>query len=376
MSDGLDALAKRLQEKQATLEQKRVVAGFDGFVDELIEAVDQRQNESDYTSIDSMKRFGEMISASSGRSSLNEIQIRSTDAGGCSVNLSDGLNHVGVKVDYFGTLGDPMHPAFEDFAQQCRSCHSWLDGHGLTLALEFSDGKYMLASMSDLHRFSTTVIAEQLKSGVFQESCQAADLIVMNNWTLYPHMTDCWAYLNKHVYSSLDHRPYMFIDLVNPSNRSRQDIFAMMEGIKQLQAHANVILGLNLNESDVLAGLIGGSAAGEGPTAVRTQAQSLRDYLNISEVVVHGVKINCVAAKDYVVDGISGPYCRSPLKSTGAGDRFNAGYCLGLLMDCTPEQRLQLGVATSGVFIRQARSATYDELLCFIEDWSAEKITA
>ena len=376
MSDGLQELAKRLQEKQPTLEQKRVVAGFDGFVDELIEAVDQRQNEAEYTTIDSMKRFGEMISASSGRSSLNEIQIRSTDAGGCSVNLSDGLNHVGVKVDYFGTLGDPIHPAFNDFAKQCRSCHSWLDGHGLTLALEFSDGKYMLASMSDLHRFSTSVIEEQLATGIFQEACQAAELIVMNNWTLYPHMTDCWAYLNKHVYSTLQQRPYMFIDLVNPSNRSRQDIFSMLEGMKQLQEHANVILGLNLNESDVLAGLIGESEAGGDPDAVRGQAQSLREYLNISEVVVHGVKINCVAGKDYTADGISGPYCRSPLKSTGAGDRFNAGYCLGLLMDCSPEQRLQLGVATSGVFIRQATSATYEELLCFIQDWSAAKITA
>lgn len=373
-SASLQALIHTLEAQRAELAQKRVVAGFDGFVDELIDAVDQRQDAERYQKIESMARFGEMITAASGRSSLSEIQIRSTDAGGCSVNLSDGLNHLGVGVDFYGTLGQPMHPAFQTFSEECRSCQSWLDGHGLTLALEFSDGKYMLASMSDLHRFTPRVVQEHIESGDFKQRCAEADIIILNNWTLYPHMTDVWQYLSDHVFSDLPKRIPVFIDLVNPSSRSRQDIFAMMECLKAMQRSVDCILGVNLNEADLLAKLIGEEPAQGEADAVLSQIRSLREYLHISEVVAHGVKVNCVAGNGYDAAGVVGPYCEAPLKSTGAGDRFNAGYCLGVMLGLEPEQRLQLGVATSGVFIRQARSARFDELLKFLSDWARQSV--
>ncbi len=364
----LTELAQQLREQQAQLAQKRVVAGFDGFVDELVEAIDERRSETDYTCIDSMQRFGQMISAASGRSSLNEINIRSADAGGCSVNLSDGLNSAGVKVDYYGSLGKPMHPAFEQFAQDCRSCSSWLDGHGLTLALEFNDGKYMLAAMGDLYRFTPAVVQEQLSAGNFKKDCMAADVIVMNNWTLYPHMTACWKLLNQQVYSELTQTPYMFIDLVNPSSRSKEDCLAALDCLTVFQKTSKCVLGLNLNEADIVSALIGGplKAAGKAE-AVLEQTQFIRDYLGIHEVVTHGVQVNCVAGDGYSASGVIGPYCENPKKSTGAGDRFNAGYCLGLML----EQCLQLGVATSGHFIRNAKSASSQDIIQFLENWGA-----
>ncbi len=367
----LGALAKTLREQATTLQEKRVVAGFDGFVDELIVPIDERSDENTYTVIDSMDRFGKMISAASGRSSLNEIQIESIDAGGCSVNLSDALNHAGVRVDFFGTLGDPIHPAFNQFASECRSCSTWLDGHGLTLALEFKDGKYMLASMSDLAKVTPTLIEHKISDGVFAGKCADAELIVMNNWTLYPHMTACWDYLNEQVYSKLTHNPYIFIDLVNPSSRSKDDIMAMMDCLKRLNTHGRVILGLNLNEADILAGFIGVDEAHAEADKVLEQSKAICAHLDIYEVVTHGVSINCVAGVDYHADGVAGPYCEKPKKSTGAGDRFNAGYCLGLLLGVEPEQRLQLGVASSGYFIRNAKSATLSNMIEFIESWNA-----
>jgi sugar/nucleoside kinase (ribokinase family) len=71
---------------------------------------------------------------------------------------------------------------------------------------------------------------------------------------------------------------------------------------------------------------------------------------------------------------ISGPHCAQPLKSTGAGDRFNAGYCLGLLARGTLADCLTLGCAASGFFVRQARSADRAELAAFLENWSAGRL--
>jgi len=43
-----------------------------------------------------------------------------------------------------------------------------------------------------------------------------------------------------------------------------------------------------------------------------------------------------VAADPSGTASVEGPFCPKPLKSTGAGDRFNAGYCLGLIAANTP----------------------------------------
>jgi sugar/nucleoside kinase (ribokinase family) len=176
--------------------------------------------------------------------------------------------------------------------------------------------------------------------------------------------------LNEQVYSKLQQRPYLFIDLVNPNSRSDTDCHAMFECIKALHDNTRCVLCLNLNEADIIAGVIGIEQAYAEPAAVMRQTQAIRAFLGIHEVVTHGVSINCVAGDGYCADNVAGPHCAEPKKSTGAGDRFNAGYCMGLLLDVTPEQRLQLGVANSGFFIRNARSASINELSAFLEQWS------
>jgi sugar/nucleoside kinase (ribokinase family) len=66
-----------------------------------------------------------------------------------------------------------------------------------------------------------------------------------------------------------------------------------------------------------------------------------------------------------------GPYCAAPKKSTGAGDRFNAGFCLGLAHQLGDANSLVLGCAVAGFFVRNARSATHQELVAFLRQWAA-----
>jgi sugar/nucleoside kinase (ribokinase family) len=67
----------------------------------------------------------------------------------------------------------------------------------------------------------------------------------------------------------------------------------------------------------------------------------------------------------------TGPYCPNPKKSTGAGDRFNAGFCLGLALLLADADSLALGCAASGFFVRNARSASCQELIGFLHSWAA-----
>lgn len=362
-------LAEIFSHSGQRIENLRVVSGFDGFVDEMISVVDERKGLSEWAPVKDIASFGSLIKAAAGRSSLREIVIHRHDPGGCSVNLGDGLLALGVPLRNFATLGNPRHPAFDEFASRCKLCVSWGKSYGRTLAFEFQDGKVMLSAVTQLSELDERLLDEVLHDGVFLEECQHAELIAMTNWTLYPHMSACWRKLQRDIYSKLPTHPWIFLDLVDPSSRAKEDIADMLEALKDFEKYGRTILGVNGNEGNIIAGLLGLGKADNTPEAVGAQAAAIRESLGISEVVTHCVKFAAMADASGIYTA-QGPYCPSPKKSTGAGDRFNAGYCIAQLLSLSPEQRLLVGNAASGFFVRNARSANSAELASFIRDWS------
>jgi hypothetical protein len=361
-------LAKHLRLQAGRVAMTRVVAGFDGFVDQLIQVVDERRGLGDFSPVPTIARFAGLMGEAAGRSSLREIVVRSVDAGGCAVNLGDGIAGLGVQLDYFGTLGEPLHPAFADFAARCATCTSWGREPGLTLALEFQDGKYMLSSVAQLAEFDVAEVRKRLADGRFASACAAAPLIAFTNWTLYPHMSAVWSLLQESVLAKLSHRPWLFIDLVDPRSRSRADIEAMLMVLRRFEGPCRTVFGGNLNEANAVCAILGlPTVADEGP-AVAEQAARLRERLGVSEVAIHCLKGAAVAAADGCLWG-DGPYTPTPKKSTGAGDRFNSGYCLGRILDLPAADRLRLGGACSGFFVRNARSGSLAEVADVLESW-------
>jgi sugar/nucleoside kinase (ribokinase family) len=369
MTRKLEAIAEILQ--AADLSRLHLVAGFDGFVDEMIEVVEERQSLHEHAAVPTIARFSELLAAAAGRSSLREIVVRSQDAGGCAVNLADGAASLGVAVDLFATLGTPVHKAFAEVVAHCATVRSWGSEPGRTLALEFQDGKYMLASMEQLAEIDEALLDQTLADGSYLAACRRAGCIAITNWTLYPHMTACWGKLQREVYARLEQRPWFFIDLVDPRSRSEADIHSMLQTLGCFEQHGPTCFGGNRNEGNTIAQLLGVDCCeGDDGAELLDQARTLRRAMGISQVTLHGIRLAATAG----VAGealASGPYTPSPKKSTGAGDRFNAGYCLGQLLDLDAEQRLLLGNATSGFFVRHARSASRDELVAFIRAWAA-----
>lgn len=370
MTDPRSELADVLRSRAGDLAACPVVAGFDGFVDEMIEVVDERQDLETYQPLSTITRFSEVIGAASGRSSLREIVVTSQDAGGCAVNLGDGIASLGAPLHVFATMGNPRHAAFDDFAAKCASVTSWGREPGRTLALEFQDGKYMLSSVSQLGDFNPSLLDEVLADGQFAATCATAKLITLTNWTLYPHMNACWAKLQDEVFSKLPQRPRIFIDLVDPRSRSREDIAAMLEVLRGFEACGPTTFGGNLNEANVVAELLGIAAADDSPEAVATQAAAIRAALDIDEVATHCIACAAVATRDGTA-AVTGPYTPTPAKSTGAGDRYNAGYTAGHLLGLDAEQRALLGVATSGFFVRNTRSGSASEIADLLDAWVA-----
>ena len=370
MNAGLVELAQRIE--AAALNGCRVVAGFDGFVDEMITLVGERRSLSDFTPVPDIATFGRLISSAAGHSSLREIVVNDTHPGGCAVNLADGLASLGVRVDVFATLGEPMHAAFREIAIKCQCFHSWGREPGRTLAFEFADGKLMFSSVKQLADFTPELVQEFLRDGSYAAACADAQVIALTDWSLYPHMTGVWRLLQREVFAKLGQRPHFLIDLVDPAGRSAPDILEMAGILRDFEPAGPVTLGLNGNEANILSRLHGLAPATPDatPDATLEQAGALRSKLEISRVVIHRIPfaVSADAGGGFVQPG---PFCPNPRKSTGAGDRFNAGFGLGLALGCDAADALALGCGASGFFVRNARSASQRELGGFLRQWAS-----
>lgn len=362
-------LAERLRAHTAPLPS--VAIGFDGFVDEMIRLVGERQSLDAYTPVPTIAAFGEFVTRAAGHSSLREIVVTAVHPGGCAINMGDGLAGLGVPVDCFATLGEPAHPAFEPITRRFRSAHSWGREPGRTLAYEFTDGKLMFSSVTQLAELTAEKAGELLADGAYAAACREARVIALTDWTLYPHMTAVWRRLQREVFARLRHRPSFFVDLVDPSSRSDADVSGALGALAGFEMTGPLTLGLNGNEANIVARLLKLPVCTEArPETSRELAKAIAGYLQISEVVIHHIKSAAVAGPDGSAM-LFGPFCAQPKKSTGAGDRFNAGYAVGQLLGLEPQARLLTACAASGFFVREARSASLTELADFLTqpDW-------
>jgi sugar/nucleoside kinase (ribokinase family) len=363
-------IARRLS--VADLRGCRVVTGFDGFVDEMISVVGERRTLDDFARVPDIGTFGALIASAAGQSSLREIVVTAVQPGGCAVNLADGLSSLGATVDCFATIGEPPHPAFGDIAVKCHGFHSWGREPGRTLAFEFDDGKVMFSAVQQLAGFTPQSVRHLLTDGTYTAACEDAQVIALTDWSLYPHMTQVWRLLQSEVFSLLTHRPAFFIDLVDPASRSVADIHAMAAILHEFEPVGPVTLGVNGTEANELcqAHDVASAPADATPEQILQQAFALRDLLGVNRVVIHRVRFAVSAAAE-CGSVQPGPYSAGTKKSTGAGDRFNAGFCLGLALGLDDSESLVLGCAASGFFVRNARSASRQELVDFLEDWAA-----
>ena len=364
------ALAGALDERARARPSTRVMCGFDGFVDEMISVVGERQDLARYAALGSIADLGEILVANRGRSTLREIVVRSQDPGGCAVNLGDGLAAMGLAVDFWGTIGRPAPASFDAFAARCAACTALGTVYGRSLAFVFGDGLAMFSAVEQLRELDPGLLASADATGALSAAVSSAELIALTNWTLYPHMTACWAHLQAQVLPKNTRRPWLVVDLVDPSGRSRADIARMLDALGGFQACCRTVLGLNLTEVGVVSAVLGLPAPRHDADALASRADEIKRRLGIEQLMIHHAKVTAVADADGAIGMPAAPLCEKPKKTTGAGDRFNAGYCLGLVMGLPARQRLALGSASGGFFVRNARSGTCSELAAFCRSWS------
>ena len=359
--------------------QTPVLVGFDGFVDSIIEVVDKRQTPEKYDAIPTIQRFGEKIVAAAGQSSNYELVTTLQKLGGNGPIMADALAAAGLQTTYIGALGHPaLHPVFEEFAKVAE-VHS-VSEPGFTDALEFADGKLMLGKHDTIRQLDWETVEGAVGVEQFGQIVRRSRLIGMVNWTMLGNIESVWEQVGESLppkrtpgdSEGADEQTLLFIDLADPEKRTDEDLQRACRLVGGLEAKADVVFGLNLKESTQVAAVLGLPVPRDREAAIEETARAIRERLDVYAVVVHPRRGAAGAIRQ--ADGsvasaaFEGPFTSKPRLSTGAGDNFNAGFCLGLLAGLPVDQALCVGTATSGYYVRHAASPTLEQLAAFCDD--------
>ncbi|WP_422931256.1 hypothetical protein [Singulisphaera sp. PoT] len=345
----------------------RALLGFDGFVDEIIAVVDKRYVDGRFDPVRTIGAMGDKIRAAAGESTNYELVVKHRKLGGNGPILANALACLGMGVSYVGSLGLPVpDPVFAEFASRAELISIAQPGH--TDALEFDDGKVMLGKNGSLNEIHWETIVERVGEERLEGLIGGANLVGMLNWTMIPRMSQIWERLADEVLPKLGQGPrIIFIDLADPEKRTPEEIRAALGLLRRFQEHAEVILGLNLKEALQINAVLDLPSHADPEGAIADEARAIREALGLSCVVIHPRRAAAAATATEAAK-FDGPFVRQPIISTGAGDHFNAGFCLGRILGLDLAESLCAGVSTSGYYVRTAKSPSLAELAEFVAE--------
>jgi hypothetical protein len=369
-------LIKELKNKNPKL--LNLLIGFDGFVDEIIHAVDKRTDSENFKRIETIEDLAKRIQKASGLSTNIELVPLVKKIGGNGPIMCNAMSETGANITYIGSLGYPtLNDVFHSLEEKVNVYTIANPGH--SDALEFNDGKLILGKMNSLNEVTYDRLIEVVGLENLKELIYSSDMFATVNWVMLPYMTDLWKKLLKNVIAELPKKnvqPFLFVDLADPEKREDEEIIEALNLLKEFNGYFRVILGLNKKEAYDVANVLNlfdDASLRNMQVSLEDLNQALYDYLGIYSVVIHPVDRSCLVVEGDFYEEV-GPYVEKPKLTTGAGDNFNAGFMLGMLLGLKPNQALLTGMSTSGFYVRNARSPKFEELISFIEDWQQNLI--
>ena len=235
--------------------------------------------------------------------------------------------------------------------------------------MEFDDGKIMLTRTVQLNEINWANIEERYGREKFISHFGSADLVSFVNWTMIPYMSRIWETLQTEICPSLTGpRRTIFFDLCDPEKRRDDDIREALDLISRFEKHFNVILGLNEKEASEIGRVLGIETQAGTKESLSQLSSEIYAKMNIGTLVVHPVAY-ALAVDKSGVSLVDGPFVADPVITTGAGDHFNAGFCVGKLLGLDNENALLTGVSTSGFYVRTGRSPAIPDLAGLLTNW-------
>lgn len=353
-------LANQLDELGGSLLDCKVFAGFDAAVDCIARPICAQDGDG-LRFFETIAEFGEYLVGKRNVSCAIELDVKTTKPGGNAPNLIQALGKLGLRSFSVGMYGEPVEPAFAPIREYAE-LYSFSGAPAMT-ALEFNDGKVMLSPGAKLEGNAWDVVAQKVGFGRLLEMLGQSQIIALLNWGEMAFMHEIWE-------GVLAHAPLggktVFMDIADSAKRPDSDIAALVSLIRRFAERTRTILGINENEARLLS-----EKVLLKPYEPLSACGELNEALG-AVVVIHTVSDASVfTGTEHVCAGTL--YCPAPKLFTGAGDNFNAGFCLGVALGLPERECLILGNALSSFYVSNGKNAFMEELRAYLTAWGNQR---
>jgi sugar/nucleoside kinase (ribokinase family) len=364
--EAIQDLLSQLRLKAELVGQLNCFIGFDGYVDQIIRIVKSRSSLTEYDLFQKISQFSGYLQENTGKSAGLEMITTEFKLGGNAPIMAYSLARQGVRTVCAGTFGEPeLHPAYEEMARACKVVT--VGAAAVTYAFEFQDGKLMFGELSGLNNLNWESLKQKVGLDAIVQHCAGSQLIAIVNWSGIFQIESILSGFLDEVFPKLSAialaEKTIFIDLADPTARTEEDMRMFIGMLKRYSRHVKVVVGLNEKEARMIGMALGIDVDPEA--GLQALAESVYAGLDTSILVVHAPRraVGISSTGTFEADSF---YVDNPLISTGAGDNFNGGFCLGQMLELPMEHSLILGNAVSSFYIRNGFSPSWEQLLGYL----------
>lgn len=371
ISDCADEVAK-FQKAVAEREpvEHKGICGFDGFIDTFI----TMKNPA------TMADFGPKVSAAAGIAASYESEHKGDKFGGNGPLIASALSDIfsnQIDITYIGAMGaEEVLPIYRDALEgKIRQLHT-LAEPAHSDCLEFEDGKVMLCDMRSCAKITWERLIEKIGQAQLTESLKDCRFIGAVNWGKLPHVGEIWTNLAKQLAEMNVPRKQVafFMDLAEFEARPMADREKLLKLLPEITEQCHTMLSFNLKEAWQMADSFEGDFHGrKDPESVAELAVFLKKNIEVDRIIIHPNDGAACASADGCTY-LTGPYCKKPLISTGAGDNFGAGCIAACLEGFDNLGILLAGNCASGHYVRSGNSASFKDMSALLDYWLKDEV--
>lgn len=346
-----------LLKRRAEIAEKRIVVGFDGFIDTIVRPIRRTASaDASETLFETIGEFGEFLAGCAEKSCSIELRQEAKQLGGNLPFLSRSAGKLGMDVSCIGMLGNDgkIEPQFREMPCKLYS----FAAPGQSTCFEFQDGKIFFATDCKLGQDCWQLVmgATDGRAGLlFRDS----DLTALVNWSELSFAHGLWEAVFEHALKNQlrDKNRFAFFDLCDCSRKTDREIEEVLRLIGRFSTVRTTILSMNENEAHVIAGRL--LSCG---TELEAIGSTMRKEFGIDEIMIHTIRESLLVTPRGVTRRPS-EFVEHPKISTGAGDNFNAALCFGTVMGLTDEERVIFANRYASFYVSNGYSPNLEEIL-------------
>ena len=350
----LDKIINFLCNNASFLENRQIIAGFDGFIDTIVKPVRISGSDGEYEYFNTIAEFGTFISEHSHKSTSIQYEELYRRPGGNLPNFVTALDALSLPSTVIGMLSNEAGIIDPFFTNLGEKQYSYLAA-GSAIAMEFNDGKIFLsrADIPGIRHNEKMFLRIENVYPQFKNAVDSADIIALLNWSELPFAQDLWndIYINVINSSEIAKNRYVFFDLCDTAAKNHSEIETVISLIRKTGERRGTILSLNKNEALDISRKIGCRN-----NTLEETAECLFQRFCLDELIIHQHTESIAITR---AEGIITEPCilnENPKISTGAGDNFNAAYCYATLAALPIVEKLRFANAYSAAYVAEGSS--------------------